>query len=1023
MVAKPDQHNLATLVRSTLSAAQEAGLRPCVYFYSDLSQDCKVLRQHLDHPLMVDAFAGMYVLRVSAQEFRLRARDLGFRFDSSPAIFRLDDQGRVAGRIDPSGWGFKSTPEKMADALKRFFSEEAGRQSGLHQSAASPTVTSNSAPRVASVQAPHQGLPTAASSEAQTHYEQACRWADQGNWIQAFAKLRSALNCDHRHAKANALLRQAWCPSCKREVPQPSPSHSTVDYARFWRGVCPRCTIQLRFRPDGEATSPAPPRPASPSPVPSPPPDKRPVTPPAKARSPVPMPSAPLRSSPAPVARTPGGNGHQVDIAPSRIAPQPPSPPPRPTAGADITAELRISFAASVAGDKINYTVRRVAGNRETIVVEVPPGTGDGAQLRLRGQGERGTGGGPSGDLLVTVRIAPKPTPPKHTPDICEEPVGSEILLEAATPTAYRVNAFRVLGMSVDAGARDISKYTEMLRIQENLGIAAPVRQGVLPLAPPPDVMAVRDAMQRLHDPERRLVDEFFWFWPQQFGQSKTDEALRALTEGKTKAAQDTWLAAERQSSDGNVSRHNLAVLAHVTALDFEYSGGQRTLSEDERQQRDQSWSDALQRWKALLEHEGFWSRLSARIRDLSDHRLTAGTARRFRNSLPLALLSINAQLAVRAADRGERSEAARHVTIIRRSDFQESVISEVLRRAVGPIRQRIKLACQAAQASADAEPEHADQMAGRLLEQTRPLLDVLDCTLGTGHPIRDGAYDEVALTVLRSQVAFGKKTENWEVSLQLLRQALPLAVGRSVRSNIEENIRIVEGNLQHRQTSGTCWFCRKGRPNAEQAKSVKLHLVVERILNRVRYRQAVVKVPRCFECQAKHFCVGLFFAITVVIFVIAGIGCLAGLNANDSSRSKSTATAPAPSPYVPRGAPRSNRWPDAPPPSGYRGIPGKAASDAHQGFIGQHGDYRGLAPKDNTGKPADRNEDAKLLTGKRPSNDVTVPFVVLLVSGVFLFVFGIPLGMWHNRAVTFPQVVELASHGWSLGGKPAGVQ
>jgi hypothetical protein len=406
-------------------------------------------------------------------------------------------------------------------------------------------------------------------------------------------------------------------------------------------------------------------------------------------------------------------------------------------------------------------------------------------------------------------------------------------------------------------------------------GFARPA--GPLALAPAPDEGVIRTALQHLHDPEQRLVNEFFWFWPAQLGQGKTDKSLRALATGKIKAAFEAWSHAERNSSDSNVSMHNIAVLTHTMALDYEFSSRSRRLDENETKQRNYAWGHAFKRWRVLLEYEGFWSRLSARIRDLSDPRLTAGTARRFRACLPFALLSINAQLAVRAAEKGKRSEAARHVKIIQQSGFQESVINEVLRRAVGPIRQRIKLACQAAEASTEAQPEHGDQAAYRLLEHTRPLLPVLDSILGNGHPTRDGAYDEVALCAMHSQVAFGNKTENWDVSLQLLRQALPVAVGQSVRSRIEENVRIVEGNIEYRRTAGTCWFCQKRPPDDSAKCDVPMHGNVQRMWipngTRITWEKMTVKVPRCKTCQAAHAnvnaMIGLIGCLPAVVVAI----------------------------------------------------------------------------------------------------------------------------------------------------------
>jgi DnaJ-class molecular chaperone len=41
--------------------------------------------------------------------------------------------------------------------------------------------------------------------------------------------------------------------------------------------------------------------------------------------------------------------------------------------------------------------------------VRIPPGVGDGSRVRVTGEGEQGTGGAPSGDLYLRVRLAPHP--------------------------------------------------------------------------------------------------------------------------------------------------------------------------------------------------------------------------------------------------------------------------------------------------------------------------------------------------------------------------------------------------------------------------------------------------------------------------------------------------------------------------------------------------------------------------------------------------------------------------------------
>ncbi len=55
---------------------------------------------------------------------------------------------------------------------------------------------------------------------------------------------------------------------------------------------------------------------------------------------------------------------------------------------------------------------------RKTISVTIPAGIDDGQSIRLRGQGEPGTNGGPRGDLLVEVRVSPDPNFARDDMDI-----------------------------------------------------------------------------------------------------------------------------------------------------------------------------------------------------------------------------------------------------------------------------------------------------------------------------------------------------------------------------------------------------------------------------------------------------------------------------------------------------------------------------------------------------------------------------------------------------------------------------
>ncbi|MHB8898838.1 MAG: DnaJ C-terminal domain-containing protein [Thermoguttaceae bacterium] len=77
--------------------------------------------------------------------------------------------------------------------------------------------------------------------------------------------------------------------------------------------------------------------------------------------------------------------------------------------GTDLRHEITVPFAMAVQGGQMQLSLARPTGQAETISVKIPPGIDDGKKIRLRGQGETAPHGGPAGDLILTVHIAPHP--------------------------------------------------------------------------------------------------------------------------------------------------------------------------------------------------------------------------------------------------------------------------------------------------------------------------------------------------------------------------------------------------------------------------------------------------------------------------------------------------------------------------------------------------------------------------------------------------------------------------------------
>lgn len=77
--------------------------------------------------------------------------------------------------------------------------------------------------------------------------------------------------------------------------------------------------------------------------------------------------------------------------------------------GADVEADITVSFDDAAFGCEKLIHVTDGSGERKSLKVKIPAGIDTGQSIRLRGKGSPGYGGGKDGDLFLKVTVSTKP--------------------------------------------------------------------------------------------------------------------------------------------------------------------------------------------------------------------------------------------------------------------------------------------------------------------------------------------------------------------------------------------------------------------------------------------------------------------------------------------------------------------------------------------------------------------------------------------------------------------------------------
>ena len=362
-------------------------------------------------------------------------------------------------------------------------------------------------------------------------------------------------------------------------------------------------------------------------------------------------------------------------------------------------------------------------------------------------------------------------------------------LLDACAPHLYINNAFRISGLPVDATMRDIKRRIDDLKSAEEMGDLEDELSHAFALDPAPSLDQIREAAQRLQEPERRIIDEFFWFWPFEPGKSNIDLALKALMDDDKSEAIKIWSDAlsDNHANKSTVAKHNLAIVYHIQALDSEQYALNNKLSDEQLLMIANDWHTCFKWWEELADDETLWSMVADRIRTIDDQRLTTGFARRMRATLPEAMDKINAMLARDYAERDKYSQATNHIKYMNETHQGKDNVPKILSIIIKPLKARVDNAVDTATNTANNKPDQAARAAFELLEAVSAPLKVIQIMLPAEDHERIDICDSVAEACLKCQNAYARGNKDWATSFKILDAALKYAASKETINRLTE--------------------------------------------------------------------------------------------------------------------------------------------------------------------------------------------------------------------------------------------
>ena len=407
-------------------------------------------------------------------------------------------------------------------------------------------------------------------------------------------------------------------------------------------------------------------------------------------------------------------------------------------------------------------------------------------------------------------------------------------------------NSYRILGLDNSATQKDINKRSKdlinLLAIDEkpHYGLDFDSLDNLRTEA------KVKEATQNLSNPKKKIVDYFFWFDIQD---SIDQKAAGLIQKMDVVGAREIWTQAiENNSPKREFYKKNLAILDLfiLSEKDAKYS-----------------IEESLKLWKELLVSDKFWADFIKIYKLNDDLDTSTEVIDNFRNNASSILSDIYADL-------GKKNNTDLYL-----NEFVKlfGAKGEDLDRTVlTPIHQEINKSLTIFTEIVIEPDKPVDQPTKNKIKKT-----IKDMELSINKFVKLKLYEDSQVIVLRDKIATAIKTlainisdsaKDYKFSLEVLESSLIFVSSELLKSKINDNILIVEGNVAGLELNDVLELVSKG--NFEEAI-----LVVNRKLENEKLskeaKSQLEEFKRSYEERIKTF--GKPIKSAPTLFTIWGFG------------------------------------------------------------------------------------------------------------------------------------------------------